>query len=311
MSVSRADVDTVANELKEFKRKLDDLPIEPADAEHRKFCDLVQKCMNELWEDRDRMVLRTNLPMWSQVVERMQRMQPWLHEACAMSCSSLWYSEKIHEISALVDRICLWQTVAAAEAKAAETVEAEAEWVALQRAARAQTNVDAFASVTVETRTPDGAVVRQKPIKLTEQQRADLRRVVPCILGKMCILETLVVESNTAKFNLIKKVKAYQRSCYGDDTWIWNAEAWEAARKDLNLCQQYWASDSPLIDNACDTCVQCMARYKKICDTAKKNAMSLAARAWRLLGLTAKLEALKDLAASEAGEAGEEEITNT
>ena len=277
MSVTKADVDVVAYELAKLLRKVEAMRILTEDDEKKLVC-LVRKCVNQV-EDVSEL-------SWSQAVSRMQTMKLFLQEACGMECSNWWYTQIIHNIKASVDVICLWQAVAVAGTKAREAAKAEAAAVAAARAARAERHVEARARVTVETRRQKGEkgeVVLQEPVMLTEEKRESVRAVVQAMQKNMFILALDVEGYSPGKKQMIKNVMAHQESCRGDETWIWNAEAWEAASRDLKSCQNYWSRvcgrDAPetnfRLKRECDACVHDMAQCKEMCTgSERKDATS-------------------------------------
>ena len=122
----------------------------------------------------------------------------------------------------------------------------------------------------------------------------------------MFILETDVEVYHHDKLQLIQNAMAYLESCHGDNTWIWNAEAWGSASRDLKCCRDYWrlyAKKNAAFTNfkrlwdECDTCIYDMSQYRELCaDGETKDGTSWTVGWRRMLGLKSKLEDLKDLA---------------
>jgi hypothetical protein len=160
--------------------------------------------------------------------------------------------------------------------------------------------VEAFETVTVVTATPPAVVL------LTAERREALRQVVKAMRINIFTLKEDVRDYSSRRLEFIEQVDRYVESCKGEDTWIWDAEAWGAASGDLTRCRDHWRkfaqmdeayTDYKRLWGECDACMQDMAEYKRICDNGQeKDATSFGARMQRLFRLTAKLEALRNLA---------------
>ncbi len=184
----------------------------------------------------------------TQAAQRMTVMLPGLRAVCALRCASLHYTDAILGIRGQVVRICLgYEQAVAAQGeekslkKARETAAAKPAKAA--KAVWGEREVEARASVTVETGTREGGnagVVRQAPVVLTEEKSAALRAVVQVMHKHMFILEADVEVYHGRSLGIVQKAVAYAESCSGDETWIWNAEAWEDAHKDLVSCRDFW-----------------------------------------------------------------------
>jgi hypothetical protein len=235
----------------------------------------------------------------------MRQMRPLLQGACALECSNLWCTKQIHEIRATVARICAWQaeaeakaTEAAEEAAATARVAAEAE---VARAVVMRREVEVFETVTVVAgpETPPAVIV------LTAENREGLRKMVQRMRINIFILKSDVAGYNPDNIALLTSVVAYHESCVGDDTWVWDAEAWKEVSGKLQTCLTFWKKmckdkDSMLyvwrLKRECEACVDDMAQYKLLCDNGgKKDATTWAERARRLFRLQSNLQALKAL----------------
>ena len=296
--MSRGDVESVEYELKELKRKLEGMSkstFPGEDKEQQRFLEVVRAWATVPW---DALAV-------GQAARTMTAMLPSLREVCALRCADLWYTQTIHGIFGRVVGICAGYEQAAEQAArkkaegAALAAKAEEERERKERAERA---VEARASVTVETSTPEGEVVRQAAVVLTEEKRGKMREVVQAMQRNIIELEFDLEGIDAGQVQKIQSVMAYQESCRGDDTWIWNAAAWEAANMNLESCQRYWAGmcgrDAPLsnwrLRRECDACIDDMARYRELCGGGGTKD----GRPWykRMLGLKARLDALKELA---------------
>jgi hypothetical protein len=165
------------------------------------------------------------------------------------------------------------------------------------RAAVASRVVEAFETVTVVKATPPAVIA------LTAERREALRQVVKEMREHIFTLKEDVKDYSSDRLVLVEQVERYQESCKGENTWIWDAEAWGAASAALTRCRDHWRkfalmdvayTDFKRLWGECDACMQDMAAYKRICDNGEeKDATSWQARARRLLRLKAQLEALK------------------
>ena len=311
MLAQKGDVDRVANLLHALRQELEALspstfPAE--DKEQQRFLEVVRECENMLWGGTGGIAFRKDLP-WGQAAREMQsEMQPLLREVCAMQCSSIWYLQKIHEIRALVDGICAWQAEAVAEQAGAST---EGAWAKAYRAgedARAAVMsrvVEAFTTVTVVAGAPKGGretTTAPAVDVLTAERLESLRAVVKEMRENIFTLKEDVKGYNPDKLALIESVERYQESCCGENTWIWNAETWEAASGTLQTCLTDWkrlCGDKDTMSYGwslrleCEACVHDMAQYKQICDNGtEKEPTSFLSRMFRL---RASMDALKDL----------------
>jgi hypothetical protein len=306
MGVTKADMDSVAYGLHTLRQSLDKLSYSTfpnGDEEKQRFLDVVRECEQMLWGVSGGIPFRYTRT-WGQTARLMQaKMQPLLHEVCALQCSHIWYCEDIHRIAGLVDGICAWQE----EAVAAQAEE-EAAWGTalgtLFKAAQAKKAamavvmsraVEAFKTVTVVAgkETPPTVII------LTTERREALRQVVKEMRINIFTLKEDVKGYHPDKLASIESVVEYQESCCGDNTWVWDAEAWGAAIRDLKSCRDYWRryaqqnasfTNFKRLSGECDTCMHDMAKYKLICDNGtEKDSTSFAARVKRVLGLTVKL----------------------
>ena len=100
----------------------------------------------------------------------------------------------------------------------------------------------------------------------------------------------------------IGRAETYQEGCCDaqNNTWVWNAKAWEQASLYLRSLVSEWTRKSKGTDpdhwfrrlkKECDKCVQDMAEYKRICSDPA--GTSWGARMRQVVGLDAQLEALK------------------
>ena len=297
MGVSRADVDSVEWDMQALLRELDgksNSTFPGDDEEQQRFLAVVRAWATVAWGEKT----------FGQAAQKMTAMLPALREVCALPCANLWYTQKIHSIRGQIVRICggYEQAVAeqAAREKAEEEQAARAKAAAAARAgveaeakaARRTRVVEARASVTRETRRW-GALKRQEPVMLTAEQSEAVRAVVEAMEKHVYALESLVTDLSREKLWYIDKAVAYLDSCSGDGTWIWNAEAWEAASGDLTDGINWWhdyTTMSAVFWEACAACMRDMQAYKEMCQGD--------ARPWyrRMLGVQAKLDALRDLA---------------
>jgi hypothetical protein len=220
-----------------------------------------------------------------------------------------WRLKDIHRIRGLVQGICDWKAQAVAEQAAREKTEGVALAAAYRagleakaaRAAVMSRAVEEFETVTVvagPNKTASAVIV------LTAEKREALRQVVKEMRQHIFTLKEDVKEYNRVKLALIESVERYQESCCGDNTWIWNAEAWGAASSDLTSCRDYWRgfakknaihTDDKRLWGECDACIDDMARYKELCGGGGKQSWVVAGLK-RMVGLTAKLDTLKELA---------------
>ncbi len=169
--------------------------------------------------------------------------------------------------------------------------------------------VEAFETVTVVARPAKRQSEKETPpavILWTVERREALRQVVKEMRINIFTLKNDVACYHPDKLASIESVVGYEESCCGDNTWIWNAEAWGDAIRDLKSCRDYWrlhAQQNAAFTNfkrlwgECDTCIHDMAQYKELCaGGGTQDGTSWTARARRMFGMTAKLEALKNLA---------------
>jgi hypothetical protein len=289
MGVEQEQLDTVANKLHELWTYLDNLSYDfrDGDTEKTRLLAVVRECEGMLWgRDADRVPYRKKVGPAARVIE--EKMQPLLHEACAMKCAHIWFVEPIHVISGLVDGICAWQAGAGARAAVREAEKAAVE----AETKKASRPVEAFAGVTV---------VGGEATMLTEKRREALRKVV----GEMRI-NLLTLKNDVKRFDkelvlFIEMVARYHESCCGDNTWIWDASAWEQAGLHLRSCVDGWKRESrgigsgwhwlPRLKREGEQCVLDMAEYKRICSDPA--GTSWGARMRKVVGLDAKLEALQ------------------
>ena len=292
MGTSRYDVARVEREMQALREDLEGRSTFPgADPERQRFLAEVREWATVQWT---RMA-------WCQAARKMKEMLPSLAEVCAFSCANLWFCESIHVIRGLVEGIVNWQERAESEQAAREQKEKARRAAAAEkeadRQARAARAVEARASVTVETGTQ-----REAPTVLTAEQSDKMREVVQAMQRNMIELETDLQGIDAGQVQKIQTVMAYQESCRGDDTWIWNAAAWQAANMRLESCRRYWdgmcGSDAPLsnyrLRRECDACLDDMAQYKELCGGGAKQD----GRPWykRMFRFNANMDALKVLA---------------
>jgi hypothetical protein len=315
MGAQKQDLDTVANGLWDLLQDLEKRSTFPGeDPGESRFLEVVRVCEQMLWGVRDWVPFRKRVGQeWGPAARLMQeQMQPLLHEACALECSQhVWFLKPIHEIRRLVDGICEWQEEAAAAQAAKDAAQAakdaargtvleqllkaaQADKAAL--AAVTSRHLEAFETVTVVKTTPPAVML------LTAERREALRQVVKEMREHIFTLKEDVKDYSSDRLALIEQADRYVESCKGEDTWIWDAEAWGAASGDLTRCRDHWrkfAQKDAAYTNykrlwgECEACMQDIAAYKRICDNGEEQATSWRARASRLFGLTAKLEALK------------------
>ena len=269
------------------------------DAENQRFLDVVRAWATVSW---DALTVE-------QAARKMTAMLPGLRAVCALECADLHYTEAIHGIRGQIESICI-RYEAAEENKAKQAARQAAHEAALAAAAvaagaearqkqqewRARV-VEARASVTREARRW-GAVKRQAPRVLTAEQSEAVRAVVQALETDVFALEELIFSLSREKLWYIEKTVAYVDSCSGDGTWIWNAEAWGAASEELTEARDYWVRLNPenapnvfkQFTDACDAGIRDLEQYKEVCGGG--------ARPWyrRMLGVQAKLDALKELA---------------
>ena len=166
-------------------------------------------------------------------------------------------------------------------------------------------DVPAFETVTVEA-TRGETHTAPAAIPLVPRTRDALREVVGAMRTNLDTLKQEVKKFDPESLWSIRAVEEYQDSCWGENTWIWNARAWEQASLRLQSCLNEYTKQSrgadefswwPRLKKYCAQCVRDMARYKLLCEKGStRNDATWTAGFRRTFNLQCKLQALKELA---------------
>ncbi len=148
--------------------------------------------------------------------------------------------------------------------------------------------------------------LRSKAIELIPESREKLRVLVGDMRINLYILKKEATTFDKEMLLWINTVEKYQKSCWGDKTWMWDAKAWRNASWNLSFCLRQWKKKSkdadefswwPGLRDYCQQCVRDMERYKQLCEKGStRNDDTYTARFRRYWNLECKLEALKTLA---------------
>ena len=267
-------VETVAEYLKDYMVTLEEhRAMFKTDDEQKKY-GLVLKCVEQLWNgregwdasDRKFLTVWRKLEMTPKDAEKRIRenLRPWLQEAWDMHGQGWWSTQDINTIGNFVNQWFGEETQASEAAPAASAPTPLLDKTA-QKPKETDTITTGGSSRAVE---PDTTLT----IILTTQKREALRKVVEDMKSNILILKTELDEMREdphLKY-LIANVMTYQQSCNGENTWVWNTEAWEAANEKLKSCQLYWTklcnADAPLsnfrLKSECETCMRDMLEYQ-------------------------------------------------
>ena len=166
-------------------------------------------------------------------------------------------------------------------------------------------DVPAFETVTVEE-TRGETNTAPAAIPLIPRTREALREAVGAMRTNLDTLKQEVKKFDPESLSLINTVEEYQDGCRGENTWIWNAKAWEQASLRLQSCLNEYTKQSrgadeyswyPTLKKYCAQCVRDMARYKLLCEKGStRNDATWTAGFRRTFNLQCKLQALKELA---------------
>ena len=100
------DLDPVALQLKALQTEWKESSTFPKTEDDKEVCRLVQKCVDNMWDDSDGILKRRNFNWdWDWMLFNMQRIRDLLDEAYFVPCSLAGYTEKIHSLRVLVYHI--------------------------------------------------------------------------------------------------------------------------------------------------------------------------------------------------------------
>ena len=139
-----------------------------------------------------------------------------------------------------------------------------------------------------------------------EEQKTALQNAVNNIYSHLKILMDNI-DSHLGKnaiYDTLSRVTEYKTSFYGEKGWFWYENTWNLAyekfqdcRKRLvTICDNEYNVITQSFVTQCDTCMDAMENYKKLCEGIPVKDASMTERFMALIGRQSQLEALKNLA---------------
>ncbi len=138
-----------------------------------------------------------------------------------------------------------------------------------------------------------------------EEQKIDLKNAVDNIYSDLKILmDNIDLHfGKIAIYTTLSRVTEYKTSFYGENGWFWYANTWDLANgkfedcleKLVIICDREYNDTTRSLLAQCDTCIDDMEKYKKICEGIPVKDESMIGRAMAFVGLQSKLDTLKDL----------------
>ena len=143
-------------------------------------------------------------------------------------------------------------------------------------------------------------------IQPNEEQKIALQDAVDNIYSHLNVLMNNIDLhfGKIAIYTTLSRVTEYKTSFYGENGWFWRLPTWNLAYGKFEDCRKKMVKiqndeDNPITQSLvaqCDTCMDDMEKYKKICEGIPVKDESMIGRAMKFTGLKSKLDSLKDLA---------------